>query len=239
MGAPAPYLSEIMGTITAKSIIDKAAIQLLDPDNIRWTRAELLGWLNDGQRQITIMSPNATNKVATIKLTTGTRQSIPSDGWTLLDVIRTMGTDGLKPGRAMRLVSQELLDGFNPYWHSATPTTTPQNYVFDQQDQTIFYVYPPNNGKGYVQLNYSPAPADLAVETQTLLINDIFQTALLDYMLYRACSKDAEYAPGLQLATGYLQTFMGSMQVKGNMELANSPNQQLQPFNASVPGTTT
>jgi hypothetical protein len=231
-------LIEIMGTITAKSIIDKASTQLLDPSNVRWTRAELLGWLNDGQRQITVMSPNATNKVATIKLAVGTRQSIPSDGWTLLDVIRTMGTDGTKPGRAMRLVSQELIDGFNPYWHSDTPTATPKNYIFDQQDQTVFYVYPPNNGKGYVQLNYSPVPTDLGSELLTITINDIFQTALLDYILYRACSKDSEYAPGLQLASGYLQTFMGSMQAKSVSELANSPNQQMQPFNTSVPGTT-
>lgn len=227
-----------MGTITAQSIINKAATQLLDPDNVRWTRAELLGWINDGQRQITMMSPNATNKVATIKLVAGTRQSIPADGWTLLDVIRTMGTDGLKPGRAMRLVSQELVDGFNPYWHSATPTTTPQSYIFDQQDQTVFYVYPPNNGKGYVQLNYSPVPADLSVESQAISINDIFQTSLLDYVLYRANSKDAEYAPGLQLAAGYLQTFMASMQAKSTSELANSPNQQLLPFNISAQGST-
>ena len=58
-----------MGTITAKSIIDKASVQLLDTGNIRWTRTELLGWVNDAQRQITVMSPNATNKVATIQLT--------------------------------------------------------------------------------------------------------------------------------------------------------------------------
>ena len=36
-----------MGTITAKYIIDKAAVQLIDITNIRWTRAELLGWIND------------------------------------------------------------------------------------------------------------------------------------------------------------------------------------------------
>ena len=103
-----------MSVITAASIIDKAAKLLMDVNNVKWTRSELLGWINDAQRQIVIMSPNATNKVATIKLVAGTRQSIPSDGWTLLNIIRYMGTDGTKPGRAVRLASYDMMDSFNP-----------------------------------------------------------------------------------------------------------------------------
>lgn len=228
-----------MGTITAQSIINQAATQLLDNSNIRWTRAELLSWVNLGQKQIVIMSPNATNKVAVYQLVSGTRQSIPSDGWTLLDVIRNMGTDGTKPGRAVRQVSEDLLDNFNPNWHSALPATVAQNVIFDQQDQTVFYVYPPNNGRGYVQVNYSPVPVPITAESQTIGISDIFEPVLVDYVLYRACSKDAEYAPGLQLAAGYLQTFMTSMQAKTNSELANSPNQKLVPYSTTVPGTKT
>ena len=226
-----------MGTITAQTIINQAAVQLLDPSNIRWTRAELLDWVNAGQKQIVILSPNATNKTAVYKLAIGTRQSIPSDGWTLLDVIRNMGTDGLKPGRTIRLVSEELLDNFDLYWHASSPSATVQNVVFNQQDQTVFYVYPPNNGKGYIQVNYSPVPPTLVAETETLGLNDIFMPVILDYVLYRACSKDAEYAPGLQLAAGYLQTFMASMQGKSASELANSINNKLAPLNVTTPGT--
>jgi hypothetical protein len=226
-----------MSTITAKTIIDKALIQLQDPNGARWTRSELLGWINDAQRQIVIMSPNATNKVATYQLAAGTRQSIPSDGWTLLEVIRYMGTDGTKPGRAIRLTSRELLDAFNPDWHSDPANPMPKHYVFDLQDQTVFFVYPPNNGKGYVQVNYSPDPVDLVAETETIKLNNIFETTILDYVLYRACSKDAEYAPGLSLASGYLSTFMASMGQKNQSETSNSPNQQLGPKDPSKPGS--
>ena len=226
-----------MGTITAKSIIDKASVQLLDTSNVRWTRSELLGWVNDGQRQIIIITPSATNKVAVKKLDAGTRQSIPSDGWTLLEVIRYMGTTGTKAGRAIRVTSRELIDSFNPNWHDDYPTVMPKHYVFDQQDQTIFYVYPPNNGNGYVQLNYAPIPVDLATEDDAIVISDMFETALLDYILYRANSKDAEYAPGLQLASGYLQTFMASMGIKSEAEIKNSPNQQFAPKNPDNPGS--
>lgn len=223
-----------MGTITAQSIINKASIELNDTANVRWSRSELLGWLNDGQRQIVMMSPNATNKIATVQLVAGSRQSIPEDGWTLLELIRYMGTDGNKPGRAIRLASRRMLDAYNPDWHNDNKTTTPKHYLFDQQDQTVFYVYPPNNGNGYVQLNYSPVPADLTSETDTISLNDIFQTVLLDYVLYRACSKDAEYAP--TLAGNYLQTFMGAIQAKRATETDNSPNQQMGGFDPNIAG---
>mgnify|MGYP003704747237 CR=1 FL=1 len=36
---------------------------------------------------------------------------------------------------------------------------------------------------------------------------DIFKTAITDYVLYRACSKDAEYAAGVALAKNYLDSF--------------------------------
>ena len=226
-----------MSTITAKSIIDKAAIQLTDISGVRWTRAELLGWINDAQRQIVIMSPNATNKIAVMKLVAGTRQSIPSDGWTLLEVIRYMGTAGTKPGRAIRLASRELIDSYNPDWHSDTPNLVPRHYIFDLQDQTAFFVYPPNTGNGYIELNYSPDPVDLVLETEIIKVKSIFETAILDYVLYRACSKDAEYAPGLALAAGYLQTFNTSMGQKSQSELTNSPNQQFAPKDQSKPGS--
>ena len=226
-----------MSTITAKSIIDKASVLLLDLTNIRWTREELLGWINDAQRQIVIMSPNATNKVSVVKLDAGTRQSIPSDGWTLLNVIRYMGTDGLRPGRAIRIASQQVMDAYNPNWHAATPSVVPQTYVFDQQDQTIFYVYPPNTGKGYVQINYSPDPVDITLESQTISVRDIFETAILDYVMYRACSKDAEYAPGLQLAQSYMATFVAAVQGKTESEVSNDPSQGLNPRNPAVRGT--
>ena len=215
-----------MSTITAKTIIDKAVIQLTDISGVRWTRAELLGWINDAQRQIVIMSPNATNKISVVKLNAGTRQSLPSDGWTLLEVVRYMGTTGTKAGRAIRLASREQIDSFNPDWHSDTPAPVPRHYIFDLQDQTAFFVYPPNTGTGYVEINYSPDPADLTTETSVIYLNNIFETAILDYVLYRACSKDAEYAPGLQLAQGYLTTFMASMAAKAKSEADNSPNQQ-------------
>lgn len=226
-----------MGTVTAKTIIDKASVQLIDLANIRWTRSELLSWLNDGMRQIVLIQPSASSTTVSKQLVAGTRQTLPTGGWLLLQMYRNMGTNGTTPGRAIRIVSRELLDNFNPNWHTATAAAEVRNYIYDIQDQTVFYVYPPNTGTQYVELNYSAQPVDLTSETDVIPIFDIFQSALVDYILYRACSKDAEYAPGLALAQGYLATFVAAVSGKAQTETTNDPVQALNPRNTSVPGS--
>jgi len=226
-----------MGTVTAQTIIDKASVQLIDLANIRWTRSELLAWLNDGMRQIVLIQPSASSTTVSKKLDAGTRQSLPTGGWLLLQMYRNMGTTGTTPGRAIRIVSRELLDNFNPNWHTATAAAEVRNYIYDTQDQTAFYVYPPNTGTQYVELNYSAQPTNLTSESEVIPIFDIYQSALVDYILYRACSKDAEYAPGLQLAQGYLATFVAAVGGKAQTEVSNDPVQALNPRNTSVPGS--
>jgi len=226
-----------MGTVTAGTIIDKAATQLIDIAGVRWTRAELLGWLNDGLRQIVLMQPTATNTIGAVLLTSGTRQTLPTGGWLLLGIYRNMGTTGTTVGRAVRLVSRELLDAFNPDWHTDTTSTVTKNYIYDIQDQTAYYVYPPSTGTNYLEINYSMQPTNLTSEAQVIPIFDVYQMSLTDYILYRACSKDAEYAPGLQLAQGYLTTFISSVGGKDQSEIKGNPEQSLLPRNPNIPGS--
>lgn len=215
-----------MSQVTAKSIIDRAAIQLTDLQSIRWTRAELLDWINDAQNQIVILAPAATTTAEVVELEAGTRQALPSNGWMLLSVYRNFVRDARfqeQPGRAVRLVSRSVLDRFDPNWHRAQPTLEAINYIYDVQEPRTFWVYPPNNGRGLLDISYSSGPVVLTDEKQFLSVQSVYQTAVLDYVLYRACSKDAEYAPGLQLAQGYMAAFVASVTGKTAVEDVNSP----------------
>lgn len=223
--------------VLASTIIDKAAKQLVDINNIKWTRAELLAWLNDGMRQIVTMQPSASSTTVSKLLAEGTRQYLPAGGWLLLQIYRNMGTTGDVPGRAIRIISRELLDGFNPNWHSEIPRAEVKNYIYDVQDQTAFYVYPPNTGTQYIEINYSAQPANLTLESQAIPLFDVFQSALVDYILYRACSKNIDYAPGVQIAQSYLATFTAAIQGKSQSETVNEPVNSLNPRNVAVPGS--
>ena len=225
--------------ITAKSIIDKAATQLLDVSGVRWTRAELLGWVNAGQRAIALVQPTAANKVVVHKLVAGAKQQLPADGWMLLDVYMSMGATGETPGRSVRVISRNLLEAFDPNWYNAKPTTAPTQYLYDLQDQRTFWVYPPNDGTGYLQLNYAQTPADLTAETDNITILDIYELALLYCVLSIACAKDAEYAPGVALSQMYAGMFSTLVGSKDASEKTNTPNQSLAPYNPSVSGSNT
>ena len=228
-----------MASITAKSIIDKASNQLFDIPNIKWSRAELLGWVNVAQRLIVIMQPSSTNTISIVPLVAGSRQSLPAHAWLLLDILRnyTAATGGA-PGRAVRVVSRKLLDTFDPDWHSATATKSVMNYLFDKQDQTAFFVYPPNNGTGFLEVNYSTIPFDLTAETDVISVPDAYEDAILNYVMFRACSKQADFAPGMQLADGYLTILNNLLGAKLTAETANNPNLGLTPQMADSGGGT-
>ncbi len=195
-----------MGTITAEAIINKAATVLMDVANVKWSRDELLGWLNDGQRSIVSMVPEASSTITTISMTSGTRQSLPAGAWMLLDVTRNMGANGSTPGRAVQRIDRHTLDESNPNWQSATPVTSIKCYMYSLRDRSHFYVHPPADGTTKVEVIYSAHPTDISVENTAIGIHDMYQPALLDYMLARAFSKKSQYSDPAA-ATAYFNAF--------------------------------
>lgn len=227
-----------MATITVSSLLSKAAVILQDPTNIRWPQSELLDWLNDGQREVALFKPNAFVKNVPMQLAGGTKQGLPPDGVSLVDVVRNMGANGTTPGYVVRMVSREILDAQLPSWHSSATSTVAKHFVYTPLDPKSFYVYPPqpSTGMGYVEVVYVAAPSD-AVANGNITLDDIYVTALLNYLLYRAYSKDAEYAQNKELATAYYGTFQALLQGKVTAEAASNPNQALAPMNPNVPGS--
>jgi hypothetical protein len=181
-----------MPTITAQAILSKVELLIQDTTNIRWSENELLGWLNDGQREICTVKPDASTKVASMALAAGTKQAIPADGTAAIKVTRNMGAGGSTPGGAVRKVPMELLDSSTPNWHTATATATVLHFSVDPRMPRNFYVYPPSLGTTQVELLYAAAPTDVAAVGNTISIDDLYATALIDYIAYRAYLKDHE-----------------------------------------------
>lgn len=197
-----------MGTVTAGAILDKAAIQLTDISGIRWTRAELLSWLNMAQQALILAVPEASAATTNVTTVAGVKQSIPTDGWILLSANRNMGTTGSTPGRSIEETRREILTRNNPAWTTDTASGTVVSYIYTPLDKTVFWVYPPADSSGNkIEVTYSQAPTAITSEATAIMVNNIYEPVLLDYILYKACMKDAEYAPGVQLAQGYLATF--------------------------------
>jgi len=202
-------------TVTASSIINRVRNQLIDLGTFaaqRWTDTELLYWISDGQRTIIAAAPRASQKVAVMAYVAGTRQTIPSDGYMFLAAYRNMGTSGTTPGPALEQTNREMFNTQYPGWHSATQVVSPTALMFDPADPTAFYVSPPADGTGHLELSYAAAAPDLTAGTQNLVVQDIYATPLFDYTMYRAIQKDSDYVGGQTVANAYLQAFTGFIQ---------------------------
>ncbi|MFP4036998.1 MAG: DUF6682 family protein [Desulfobacteraceae bacterium] len=216
-----------MATITGTNIIDRAAIVLQDTTGVRWPQTdELLLWLNDGQREVVLRKPEAYAQNEVVELVNGTKQSVPAAGIQLLDVIRNMGTDGATPGRAITRIDRQILDEQRPDWHTETADTQTKHYMFDTRDPKHFYVYPPQDDPpGQVELVYASAPTDLDSLGSTITLDDVYAGVLLDYILYRAYSKDADLSPSApQRAVAHYNSFLASLGAKGQIDQAINPN---------------
>jgi|TARA_R110002020_G_scaffold299132_2_gene514886 hypothetical protein len=222
-------------SVTAQSVVDRAEFIFQDTSNIRWTAAELILWLNDAQREIALLKPDATATNTTITLATGTKQSIPAGGNRLLKVIRNMSAASGGTGKtAIRLVSRDALDTQEPNWHDPTVagyskhTNIVKNYMYSEEDPRNFYVYPGVAGSAYIELVYSANPATIAINAN-LGVPDVFANAVLDYVLYRGYMKETETA-SQQRATMHFQLFMTSVAGKTQIDSVTSPN-----FTVSAP----
>jgi hypothetical protein len=229
-----------MGTITAGAVIDKAEIVIQDTTNIRWPQTELLGWLNDGQREVVLHKPSASVINASVALTVGvTKQTIPAAGVQLIDVVRNMGSAGSTPGPAIRIVSREILDSQVPTWHAdANASGDIKHYMFDPRDPKTFYVYPKAPATAwFVELVYASSPVDCATISSTIALDDIYANALMNYVLFRAYSKDSTFAQNATLASAAYQLFMTAVTGKAVRESENNPNLSTAPFNPNVLGS--
>lgn len=217
-------------TVTVNSVIDRVESVLQDTSNIRWPQSELVYWINDAQREIALLKPDATATNSTVTLVTGTKQSIPSDGNRLLRVVRNMSAaSNGTGGRSIRLVSRDILDAQTPSWHDPAVTgdakhgTEVKHFMYEEQDPRNFYVYPGVSGNAYIEIVYSKNPATVSAGGN-LSIPDIYANAVTNYVLYMAYIKDAEYAANQQRAGGHYQLFMTSVTGKGQIDVVTSPN---------------
>ena len=218
-------------------MIDRVRSQLIDTAaDQRWTDEELLRWLSDGQRSVVAFSAGASSITAVAQLDSGTRQYLPSNAHMLLTIVRNVLPTS-DPGRACRIVSREVIDAQDPYWHTATAQTTVYNYIFDPQEPKKFYVYPPNTGAGLVELVYAVLPPELTSLNDPLSVQELYQTALVDYVMFRAHQKDSDFAAGQAVAAQYLQLFLAYMGQGEQSQLQSNPNLQLMPPDAGTRGS--
>ena len=177
-------------TTTTQSVLDRARFVLQDPTAVRYTDAELVAWVNDGQRAVYAVKKDVSATNSILNLAEGTQQTLPVAAELLLDIPRAVTQAGA-PAQAVRLVDMALMDAQAPGWHADRKTYLVSDYMYDPREPKVFYVYPPALSGAKVLAKYS-VPPTTALLAGNLTIDDVYSPILLDYVLYRAYSKETE-----------------------------------------------
>ena len=210
-----------MATVTVGTIIGRANTLLNDPGFIRWPKQELLDYYNDATRAIVLVRPDANVASVAFTCVAGTKQQLPSNALKLLDVVRNAG------GHAIRYVDRAAIDANYPDWHSGNTATKVEAYCLDERSPKVFYLYPGPAASVGVDIVYSVAPvaktlAEVeSVDTPAVAdLDDIYINPLLDWIMYRAFSKDAEWSANGNRATAHYQAYSDQLGLKTQVDQA-------------------
>ena len=144
---------------TAQNIVDEVRFQLNDEDtsNFRWSDAEMLIYVNAGQRQIVLLVPesNIIEALTTITAASGARQTIPADGVKFIKVSSNYDAVNAERGSAITQVEIDAMDSLMPNWQYGqtewprVPNITDEfaalffeHYMHDPREPTVYYLYP-------------------------------------------------------------------------------------------------
>lgn len=192
-------------------------------DDARWTDAELIRWINDFRIALVTRSPNSCTKTATVELTAGSRHTIPADGVALFDITRNIKANG-QPGKSIRRTDRQELDDAEPDWHTQTPRAEVIHYTYDDRNPKEFYTYPPVLTGTKVEMVYPAIAPEVASLNDALDIGLESFEAAVNYVAYRAKSKDSQYANAAE-AAAYYQAFEAALGMKQQAQTNTSPNQ--------------
>ena len=219
---------------TGQNIVDEVRAQLNDEDtnNLRWTDTEMLRFVNAGQRQIVMFVPEANIIEATFSVTADSdaRQTIPADGVKFIKITANDDTGNTQRGPAITQIDIDAIDSSFPDWmYTATiwPRTETLNdvhsdsvnfehYMHDPREPKIFYLYPaPDLSTTHsVFLVYAQLPTDLSALSNTFALDDEYQNAMVEYVQYRALSKDGRYGAGADLRRDLWNNFRQALGLK-------------------------
>lgn len=194
-------------TTTNAALIESVFKALLEDETaagVRWDARELVQYENDGLVKIAVARPDAvTTTAAAHALSAGVAQGLPTGGFKLFEVLAN------KTGNAVTLVDRRMLDACAPGWRIETGAQDILHCIYDPREPAAWECYPPAASGATARVRYAayPTPVSLPAANATpasvsgnVPLPDLFINPLREYMLFRAKSKDADFAPGVVAA---------------------------------------
>jgi hypothetical protein len=214
-----------MGTILASKIMADAAGILQDEGFDRYTEPWLFTGINNGQREICFLKPDAYPVSGPVKLAAGTFQDLPAGALCLFRISHNMGTDGITAGRLITKVNLEKMGAYNPFFAAMDASAEVRHYAYDEKIPKQFAVIPPQPAasQGYVHMVYGGLPADLVKPAGSydvaINIADEYANPLTYFAVYWSYAKDSDFSAGArERATAWYELFQAMLGIKNRVE---------------------
>lgn len=222
----------------AREVMARARVILQDEDSIRWPLPELCDWLNDGMLELLRQAPSVFAETMTLPLATGARQALPAGVYRLLRPLSNAPTQqsDRAPRVSITVADRAMLEAYVPDWQAERRRKQQVRHVmFDEADPRGFFVYPVNDGTGALLAVVARYPAKIAPTGDAgalasygaaLPVDEPYAVALVDYVAYRAFSKDAQVAGAAQRAQAHYGLFGSAINVALGTDTNLSPNRK-------------
>ena len=212
-----------MANVTIRHIIDIIAEILQDESTTTtdrgWTEESLVNYYNLVSRRIVSMAPEANPITQSVKLASGSKQSIPSGGIAFLNAIRNMGVSpGSTPGQAITPTLLSLIESFDLNWSTATAAVVIWNVFPSTVDKTVYYTYPPSDGTGFILIEFSKAPAAIVWvedgdwENALIEVKEQYVNPLISGIFAMAYEKDTDFPGNVERSADYEKSFLSQME---------------------------
>jgi len=186
---------------TARNIINDA-----DATLYRYSNTTLLGYVNDGMKEISSLNPKLFSDTLAVACVAGTvAQSITfASAQALLNVLCITG------GAALTPFDVATMDQFNPGWRTDTAGDAKQ-WASIGTSPLEFFIYPkaPATAQS-LDVEIVRIPTTLAISDSITEIPAAYEPALVDYVVYRAESTDDEHADSGRAAS-HLAAFVSKI----------------------------
>jgi len=179
---------------------------LNDKDRVRWKPEEITGWIDEAVHSLLKYVPNAGAETVIKKIVAGkTKHEFP-EAYRILDVIRNTDGQGKPNGPAVVYTTKEALDACRASWHTDTGESI-YHWVYDpEHDRKVFWVYPAPEDDAYVEMTIVREQDITSLGTEIEMGIQWLQT-LLNWVLFRAYAKNADFGGNSQTAMAYLNAF--------------------------------
>lgn len=215
-----------MATTTLKTVIDrcKTTLQEVTSDGTRWSNNELVDWAGEFYQFASSMNPGEFSDMREFQCVAGTKQDAPGDMVQVLDIIRN-----LEGSKAPIIAStKNVLDSTRRGWHGEVPTNSQEVFILDERYPRQFYVWPPASAGSLIEIAGVVIPekhslADYSGGVAVIKCSDRLVPPMVDYVLFRAYSKDADFAGNANRANVHYTTCVNALQLGRNSRYEVSP----------------